>query len=257
MSENAENTESSKPDGATHFGFEDVSEDEKTARVTSVFSSVASRYDLMNDLMSAGIHRLWKTALVDWLNPRDGARVVDVGGGTGDIAFRILGRADADITICDRNLSMLAEGRNRAIDTGRLVGPRWICGDAETLPLPDSSVDIYVAAFSLRNVTRLPVALREARRVLAPGGRFLCLEFSHIAVPVLENAYDTYSFRVLPALGQWVANDGDAYRYLAESIRRFPNQDAFSEMIDEAGLKRVQYRNMSGGIVAMHAAWRV
>lgn len=256
MSANTENQGKPVEGGTTHFGYEKVPETDKAARVGSVFSNVATRYDLMNDLMSAGIHRLWKAALIDWLNPRDGMSIVDVGGGTGDIAFRVLAHADANITICDRNADMLNEGRNRAFDSGMLSGPSWICGDAEELPLSDSSVDAYLAAFSLRNVTRLPAALAEAKRVLMPGGRFLCLEFNRAAMPAIKPFYDAYSFQVLPVLGQWITGDGDAYRYLVESIRCFPAQTAFSKNIEDAGLRRVQCRNMSGGIVAMHSAWR-
>lgn len=241
----------------THFGYREVPEDEKSGLVGAVFDSVASRYDIMNDLMSVGVHRLWKIALMDWLKPRPDMQLIDVGGGTGDITFQFLDRGGRDVTVCDRNAEMLSHGRDRAIDKGLLDGPRWICGDAEQLPMEDNSVDAYVTGFCLRNVTRIDKALSEARRVLRPGGRFLCLEFSHVAVPALEAVYDAYSFKVLPALGQLVAKDRESYQYLAESIRRFPDQETLVEKIDAAGLSQVRYRNLSGGIVALHSAWRI
>ena len=221
-----------------------------------VFDSVATRYDLMNDLMSGGIHRFWKAAMIDWLNPRPGMTLLDVGGGTGDIAFRFRDRGGGPVIVCDVNAPMLAQGRDRGIDRGFVREIAWICGDAERLPIADSSVDAYATAFCLRNVTHVDRALKEARRVLKPGGRFLCLEFSRVAVPVLDRLYDTYSFSVLPLLGRFVAGNAEAYRYLAESIRRFPSQERFAGMITDAGLSLVKYRNLSGGIVAMHSAWR-
>lgn len=244
-------------DRTTHFGFRTVREDEKASLVRGVFSSVANRYDLMNDLMSGGVHRLWKQAFVDWLNPRSDMAVLDVGGGTGDIAFRLLKRGVRRVTVCDVNRGMLEVGRDRALDTGFVENLDWVCGDAERLPIPDSSVDAYTIAFCIRNVTRLDAALREARRVLRPGGRFLCLEFSRVAVPLLDRLYDLYSFHVLPRLGEWVAGDRGAYEYLVESIRRFPDQNGFAGLIAAAGLERVRVRNLSGGIVAIHSAWRI
>lgn len=248
----AEDTASS----TTHFGFRTVDTDDKTDLVKGVFDSVARRYDLMNDLMSGGIHRLWKKVMIDRLNPRPQMRVLDVGGGTGDIAFRILDRAAASVAVVDINEEMLAVGRDRALELGRLADIDWICGNAEKLPFADASMDAYTIAFCIRNVTHIPEALNEARRVLKPGGHFLCLEFSRVAIPALDRLYDAYSFRVLPALGQAVTGDGDAYRYLAESIRRFPSQEAFARMIGEAGLDLRKYRNLSGGIAALHSAWR-
>ncbi|MCW8836627.1 MAG: bifunctional demethylmenaquinone methyltransferase/2-methoxy-6-polyprenyl-1,4-benzoquinol methylase UbiE [Rhodospirillales bacterium] len=253
----------------THFGFETVPEAEKAGLVRDVFDSVASRYDLMNDLMSGGIHRLWKGSMIDWLAPRPGMRFLDVGGGTGDIAFRIrekimaaggvYGATDGepDISVCDINREMLQVGRNRAIDRGILSGLSWVCGDAEALPFPDSSMDAYTIAFCIRNVTHIDRALAEARRVLRPGGRFLCLEFSRVIMPGLDRLYDTYSFRILPWLGEMVADDRDSYRYLAESIRRFPDQETFAAMIEDAGMEQVSVRNLSGGIAALHSGWRV
>ena len=261
----------------THFGYQEVPEAEKGARVRGVFESVAGRYDLMNDLMSGGVHRLWKAAMIDWLNPRPGQRLVDVAGGTGDIAFRVIERLDrirtepvhidsleriGSVVVCDLTPEMIVEGQNRAIDRGLLpgrapAGPHWVCADAQCLPLPDRSMDAYTIAFGLRNVTRIEAALAEARRVLKPGGRFLCLEFSRIAVPLLSELYDRYSFAVLPALGGMVTGDREAYVYLAESIRRFPAQDALAGLMTAAGLEQVRYRNLSGGIAALHSGWRL
>lgn len=243
------------------FGYRDVPEAEKEGLVREVFSSVAQKYDLMNDLMSAGVHRLWKDAMVEWLNPRPGWTVLDVAGGTGDIAFRIaeLVRArggEAKITVCDINADMVQEGVRRAEAKGeRAIA--WLTGDAEALPIPDASVDAYTIAFGIRNVTHIDKALGEARRVLKPGGRFLCLEFSRVEAPGFDALYDAYSMNVLPRLGRMVAGDAEAYRYLAESIRRFPPQNAFAKMIEKAGLSRVKVRNLTGGIAAIHSAWRI
>lgn len=243
-------------DATTHFGFREVAEDAKAGLVRDVFDSVANRYDLMNDLMSLGVHRLWKQAMIDWLRPAPGMHVLDVGGGTGDIAFRILDSGGGAVTVVDINREMLAVGRDRALDSGRVQCLAWLCGDAERLPVASSSVDAYTIAFCIRNVTRISSALSEARRVLKPGGRFLCLEFSRVAIPTLDQLYDLYSFRVLPVLGQMVTGNAEAYRYLVESIRRFPSQDAFSRMIAETGFDLVRHRNLSGGIAALHSAWR-
>jgi demethylmenaquinone methyltransferase/2-methoxy-6-polyprenyl-1,4-benzoquinol methylase len=243
------------------FGFREVPEDQKEGLVREVFSSVAKRYDLMNDLMSGGVHRIWKDAMVEWLNPRAGWRVLDVAGGTGDIAFRIADMArsrggEAAVTVCDINADMLGEGVRRAEEKGESA-IEWICGDAEALPIPDSSVDAYTIAFGIRNVTHIDRALAEARRVLKPGGRFLCLEFSRVEAPGLDALYERFSFSVLPKLGELVAQDADSYRYLAESIRRFPPQAKFANMIEKAGLSRVKVRNLTGGIAAMHSAWKI
>jgi len=260
MSENRfDDTDAQEPESdgtTTHFGFRTVGEGAKAGLVKGVFDSVARRYDLMNDLMSAGIHRLWKAAMIDWLNPRPSMRLLDVGGGTGDIALRYLESGGGPVMVCDINAEMLGVGRDRSIDRGRPSDIAWVCGDAEQLPVADCSVDAYTIAFCIRNVTRIPAALAEARRVLKPGGRFLCLEFSRVIVPVLDRLYDAYSFQVLPALGGLVADNADAYRYLAESIRRFPDQDTFAAMMADAGLDKVRYRNMTGGIAALHSAWR-
>ena len=244
-------------DNTTHFGFRTVPEDQKASMVREVFDSVASRYDLMNDLMSLGVHRLWKDAFVDWLRPRPGQRLIDVGGGTGDIAFRYRDRGGGAVVVCDINREMLAVGRDRAIDRGRLDGLSWVCGDAERLPVPSASFDAYTIAFCLRNVTRIDLALAEARRVLKPGGRFMCLEFSKVTVPGLAALYDQYSFKLLPALGQMVARNRDAYQYLVESIRKFPDQEGLAGMMRTAGLEQVKVRNLSGGIAAIHSGWRL
>ena len=248
------------------FGFRDVPEAEKEGLVREVFSSVAARYDLMNDLMSGGIHRVWKNAMVEWLNPQPGWRVLDVAGGTGDIALRIAEMArkssgaarneEAAITVCDINAAMLGEGVRRAGAKSESA-VEWVCGDAEHLPLPDAHFDAYTIAFGIRNVTHIDAALNEARRVLKPGGRFLCLEFSRVAVPGLDKLYDAYSFKLLPKIGGMVAGDAESYRYLAESIRRFPPPDEFARMIAQAGLGQVKIRTLSGGIAAMHSAWRI
>ncbi len=242
----------------THFGFRTVPEDAKAGLVRSVFDSVAGRYDLMNDLMSGGVHRLWKAAMIDWLDPRPHWRVLDVAGGTGDIAFRIRERAPgARVTVADINASMVSVGRDRAIDRTILDGIDWVVADAEHLPLPDRSVDAYTIAFGIRNVTHIERALAEAHRVLKPGGRFLCLEFSRVRLAGLRPLYDFWSFQALPRLGKAVAGDSESYRYLAESIRRFPDQEAFAAMISAAGLQRVKVRDLSGGIAALHSAWRI
>lgn len=249
-------------DRDTHFGFKTVSMTDKRRMVRGVFDSVASRYDLMNDLMSMGVHRLWKDAMISWLAPRPGQHLLDVAGGTGDIAFRFLERAGgaesgARVTVCDLTPAMLETGRDRAVDRGILNGIDWVSGNAETLPIADKSVDAYTIAFGIRNVADIEAALREARRVLRPGGRFLCLEFSHVTVPALARLYDLYSFSVLPRLGKMVADDAASYQYLAESIRRFPDQQRFAAMIRDAGFANVKVRGLSGGIAALHSGWRL
>jgi demethylmenaquinone methyltransferase/2-methoxy-6-polyprenyl-1,4-benzoquinol methylase len=246
-------------EGRAWFGFRRVDPGEKPALVRGVFERVAGRYDLMNDLMSGGIHRLWKAAMIDWLAPRPGELLLDVAGGTGDIARSFLKRAGegARVVVCDLTPAMLAVGRDRAIDRGVIAGIDWVAGDAQALPLSDRSVDAYTIAFGLRNVTDIDCALAEARRVLKPGGRFLCLEFSQVVLPVLKELYDVYSFRLLPWMGQIVAGDRDAYVYLVESIRRFPSQEALVRRMSAAGLGLARYRNLSGGIAALHSAWRL
>ncbi|WP_142849425.1 bifunctional demethylmenaquinone methyltransferase/2-methoxy-6-polyprenyl-1,4-benzoquinol methylase UbiE [Telmatospirillum sp. J64-1] len=246
-----------RPEGTTHFGFRTVREEEKASLVRGVFDEVAPKYDLMNDLMSLGVHRLWKDSMIGWLRPRPGMALVDVGGGTGDIAFRFRKRGGGPVVVCDINREMLSVGRDRALNKGIIEGISWVCGDAERLPIPDASMDAYTIAFCLRNVTHIDAALKEARRVLKPGGRFLCLEFSHVTVPGLREVYDRYSFDLLPVLGQVVARNREAYQYLVESIRRFPPQPELAERMRAAGLERVSWRDLSGGIAAIHSGWRL
>ncbi len=250
--------------GRTGFGFRQVPEGEKASLVRAVFDSVAPRYDLMNDLMSAGIHRWWKAEMVAWLKPRPGQRLLDVAGGTGDIALRALPRLvtqaevlEGGAVVCDVSEAMLAVGRARALDQGILTGIEWVCADAESLPIADRSVDLYAIGFGLRNVTRIDAALAEARRVLKPGGHFLCLEFTPEILPLLQPLYDLYSFQIVPLLGRIVTGDRDAYAYLVESIRRFPRQSELTEMIGCAGLAQVKFRNLTGGVAALHSAWRL
>jgi demethylmenaquinone methyltransferase / 2-methoxy-6-polyprenyl-1,4-benzoquinol methylase len=253
-----------RPDQTTHFGFKDIPLGDKQTLVNEVFHSVASRYDLMNDLMSAGLHRVWKDIMINTLNPPKSDApfaLLDVAGGTGDIACRALPRLDPEAGgiafVCDANRQMVETGRDRAIDAGILRGIEWLCGDAETLPFADRSFDLYTIAFGLRNVTHIERALAEARRVLKPGGRFLCLEFTPAVSPLLQPLYDLYSFQVLPLLGQIVTGNRDAYAYLAESIRRFPPQSELAGLLTEAGLDRARFRNLTGGIAALHSAWRL
>lgn len=244
------------------FGYRQVREGDKQNLVNAVFASVARRYDLMNDLMSAGLHRSWKDDMVAWLSPPKGPRrwaTLDVAGGTGDIALRILRLAGvaSTVTLCDISPSMLAEGRRRITKAGLLRHCTFALGNAQALPFPDCSFDAYTIAFGIRNVTHIDRALREARRVLRRGGRFLCLEFSAMDRPGLAKLYDTWSFAAIPALGKIVTGDGASYRYLVESIRTFPSRETFKTMIKEAGFSRVQYRSLSAGIVALHSAWRI
>ncbi|MEC9432090.1 MAG: bifunctional demethylmenaquinone methyltransferase/2-methoxy-6-polyprenyl-1,4-benzoquinol methylase UbiE [Pseudomonadota bacterium] len=247
------------PGATTHFGFRDVPEGEKAGLVRGVFSSVASRYDLMNDLMSGGVHRLWKDALIDWMAPRPGMKLLDVAGGTGDISFRFLkrlkGRGEA--TVCDLTADMLEEGRRRADAQGFASQLDWVVGDAMALPFEDRSFDAFTIAFGIRNVTRPEAALREAYRVLKPGGRFLCLEFSQIPEAGLQKLYDLYSFNVIPTMGKAVTGDRDSYQYLVESIRKFPDQETFLDMVRDAGFARASYRNYTMGVAAIHSGWRI
>ena len=244
---------------ARSFGFDEVAPGEKADLVRDVFRRVASRYDLMNDLMSGGIHRLWKEALLDWLAPRRGMHLLDLAGGTGDVAMRFLHRLDGEgrVTLADINDAMLGVGRDRALDAGWVGEIDWLAADAMALPFADRSFDAVTIAFGIRNVTRIDRALAEARRVLRPGGRFLCLEFSKVVLPALGRLYDTYSFNVVPLLGRYVARDEASYRYLVESIRKFPDQPAFAALMKGSGLEQVRYRNLSGGIAAIHSGWRL
>jgi demethylmenaquinone methyltransferase/2-methoxy-6-polyprenyl-1,4-benzoquinol methylase len=244
------------------FGFEAVRPEARQGRVNEVFASVAERYDLMNDLMSGGLHRLWKADLVAWLAPPRSTQawqLIDVAGGTADIAMRVVeaGGPAVSAALCDISPEMVAVGRRRVTAAGLDQRIRLTVGNAETLPFPDKSFDAYTIAFGIRNVTRIDRALAEARRVLKPGGRFLCLEFSEVQVPVLDRLYDLHSFEVIPRLGEWAAGDRASYQYLVESIRRFPKQEAFAGMIRQAGLECVTYRNLTGGIAAIHSGWRL
>lgn len=243
------------------FGFRDVDPREKPGLVRGVFDRVASRYDLMNDVMSAGVHRLWKDATAARLNPQPGETIIDCAGGTGDMARRFAdlarrardrrGGDDARILVVDYNAEMIAAGRVRGLE------PEidWAVGDAQRLPLPDACANAYVISFGIRNVTDIPAALREARRVLKPGGRFLCLEFSRPPAPALARLYDAYSFKVIPFMGERIAGDRDSYQYLVESIRRFPDQKTFQAMIEAAGFRRAGYTNFTGGVAALHHGW--
>lgn len=242
----------------THFGFKDVAEDDKAGMVHGVFTNVASKYDIMNDVMSMGIHRVWKDALMDWLVPRDGQRLLDVAGGTGDVAFRFLGRAPgANATVLDMTESMLIEGQKRAEAAQMAEKLDWIVGDAMALPFEDNTFDRYTISFGIRNVTRIPDALSEAFRVLRPGGRLMVLEFSQLPNDGLQKLYDLYSFNVIPRMGQLIVGDRDSYQYLVESIRRFPDQETFAQMIRDAGFEQVSFRNLSMGIAALHSGWKI
>jgi len=245
-------------ENTTHFGFETVREDEKAGRVQGVFSSVASKYDIMNDVMSVGIHRIWKEAMMDWLAPRAGQKLLDVAGGTGDISFKFLGRAGSGhATVCDITESMLIAGKTRAEAATMSDSLDWVVGDAMALPFADNTFDVYTISFGIRNVTRPQEALNEAFRVLRLGGRLMVLEFSQLPSPMMQAAYDAYSFNVIPRMGQLIANDRDSYQYLVESIRKFPDQETFLEMVKTAGFENAKYRNLSLGIAALHSGWKL
>ncbi|SNR49976.1 bifunctional demethylmenaquinone methyltransferase/2-methoxy-6-polyprenyl-1,4-benzoquinol methylase UbiE [Puniceibacterium sediminis] len=242
----------------THFGFTDIPETEKAGRVRGVFGSVASKYDVMNDAMSMGIHRVWKDAMMDWLAPRAGQKLLDVAGGTGDISFRFLKRAGSGhATVLDLTEPMLIEGRKRAEAEAMADSLEWIVGDAMALPFEDNTFDVYTISFGIRNVTRPQEALNEAYRVLKPGGRLMVLEFSQIPNPAMQWAYDRYSFNVIPAMGQVIANDRDSYQYLVESIRKFPDQETFLGMVRAAGFEQAKYRNLTLGVACLHSGWKI
>lgn len=246
------------PDKTTHFGYETVPEGEKAGRVQGVFTSVASKYDIMNDVMSMGIHRIWKDAMMDWLAPRPGQRLLDVAGGTGDVSFRFLKRAGhGHATVLDLTEGMLVAGRKRAEADRMADSLDWVVGDAMALPFPDNTFDVYTISFGIRNVTRPADALTEAYRVLKPGGRLMVLEFSQLPVPGMQKLYDLYSFNVIPRMGQLIAGDRDSYQYLVESIRKFPDQDTFLGMIRAAGFENAKYRNMTMGVACLHSAWKL
>lgn len=244
---------------STDFGFEQVTPEEKTRRVLGVFASVASRYDLMNDLMSLGVHRLWKRFAIARLDARPGQRVLDLAGGTGDLTGRLAYKVgdEGQVVLTDINGTMLQVGRDRLIDRGIAGNVRCVQANAEALPFPDRAFDRIVIAFGLRNVTDKPRALGEMYRCLAPGGALVVLEFSHLVMPLLQKLYDAYSFNVIPRLGQWVARDAASYRYLVESIRRFPDQAALKAMMEARGFERVDFNNLSGGVVAVHRGHRL
>ena len=246
---------------STAYGFEQVGEGKKQEKVNDVFHSVAKRYDVMNDLMSVGMHRLWKSALVTKAAPSKTTpwHCLDVAGGTGDIAFRLVEASNnnAHVTVLDINGSMLDVGRERSTKKGMVDNVDFIESNAEKLPFEDNVFDAYTVALGIRNVPRMDVALREAYRVLKPGGQFLCLEFSEVDVPILERFYDLWSFNALPAIGRVVTGDEASYQYLVESIRKFPNQNSFANFVRKAGFERVTYRNMTGGITALHTGWKI
>ncbi len=245
---------------STHFGFESVPLENKQERVNDVFHSVANHYDLMNDLMTAGVHRIWKNAFVTLLNvPRNKPfKHLDVAGGTGDVAFRFLGRAPgASAVVCDMTEGMLIAGRERAEADRMATQLDWVVGDAMALPFPDNSFDVYTISFGIRNVTRIADALKEAHRVLRPGGRLMVLEFSQIPNDLMQKAYDLYSFNVIPVMGKIIAGDRDSYQYLVESIRKFPDQETFLGMIRAAGFGQAKYRNLTMGIAALHSGWKI
>jgi len=242
----------------THFGYQTVDEDKKAGMVHGVFTNVASKYDIMNDVMSVGIHRLWKDAMMDWLSPRAGSKLLDVAGGTGDVAFRYLDRAPgAHATVLDMTESMLVAGRQRAEAAQMAESLSWVVGDAMALPFEPNTFDVYTISFGIRNVTRIGDALSEAYRVLKPGGRLMVLEFSQIPNHMMQRLYDLYSFNVIPKMGKLIANDEASYQYLVESIRRFPDQETFAGMIRDAGFTQVKYRNLSMGIAALHSGWKL
>ena len=245
----------------TSYGFREVRQGEKQALVNDVFHKVAKRYDIMNDVMSAGLHRAWKDAMISSLNPRKDAsyRTLDVAGGTGDIAFRIIEASDrlAHSTVLDINGSMLSVGRDRAEKNGLSTHVDFVEANAEDLPFPDNTFDAYTIAFGIRNVPRIEAALAEAYRVLKIGGRLLCLEFSAVDMPLLDKAYEAWSFKAIPGIGKVVTGDDEPYAYLVESIRKFPDQANFAAMISRAGFERVTWRNYSGGIAALHSGWKL
>jgi demethylmenaquinone methyltransferase/2-methoxy-6-polyprenyl-1,4-benzoquinol methylase len=258
----SDNTSQSSGESTVSFGFRSVPEDQRQGLVNGVFASVAQRYDLMNDLMSGGLHRLWKRDLITMLNAPRGAtpfKLLDVAGGTGDIAMRYAedGGPATTAVVCDISPEMLSVGQRRIDAAGLTDRITCVEGNAEALPFADASFDAYTIAFGIRNVTHIDRALTEAFRVLKRGGRFLCLEFSECQVPVLDRLYDFHSFEIIPRLGKLAAGDSESYRYLVESIRRFPNQEAFANLVRNAGFSRVGYRNLTGGIAAIHGGWKI
>ena len=242
----------------TDFGFSRVKSKDKSNLVKKLFENVSGRYDLMNDFMSLGIHRVWKESMLDWLAPRRGQSLIDVAGGTGDIAFNFIKRAKtgANATILDLTESMMIEGKKKTIDLPEESQINWVCGDAMRMPFRDSTFDVYTISFGIRNVTNISKTLSEAYRVLKPGGRLMILEFSSVNNDLISWIYDKYSFNIIPKLGEFVSNDRESYQYLVESIRKFPNQEKFSEMIINEGFRKVKYRDLTFGIAALHSAWK-
>ena len=242
----------------TDFGFSRVRSKDKSNLVKKIFENVSGRYDLMNDFMSLGIHRIWKESMLDWLAPRRGQNLIDVAGGTGDIAFNFIKRAKtgANATILDLTESMMIEGKKKTIDLPKESQINWVCGDAMRLPFNNNTFDVYTISFGIRNVTNISKTLSEAYRVLKPGGRLMILEFSSVNNDLISWIYDKYSFNIIPKLGEFVSNDRESYQYLVESIRKFPNQEKFSEMIINEGFKKVKYRDLTFGIAALHSAWK-
>ena len=242
----------------TDFGFSRVRSKDKSNLVKKIFENVSGRYDLMNDFMSLGIHRVWKKSMLDWLAPRRGQSLIDVAGGTGDIAFNFIKRAKtgANATILDLTESMMIEGKKKTIDLPEESQINWVCGDAMRMPFSDSTFDVYTISFGIRNVTNISKTLSEAYRVLKPGGRLMILEFSSVNNDLISWIYDKYSFNIIPKLGEFVSNDRESYQYLVESIRKFPNQEKFSEMIINEGFRKVKYRDLTFGIAALHSAWK-
>ena len=242
----------------TDFGFSRVKSKDKSNLVKKIFENVSGRYDLMNDFMSLGIHRVWKKSMLDWLAPRSGQSLIDVAGGTGDIAFNFIKRAKtgANATILDLTESMMIEGKKKTIDLPEESQINWVCGDAMRMPFSDRTFDVYTISFGIRNVTNISKTLSEAYRVLKPGGRLMILEFSSVNNDLISWIYDKYSFNIIPKLGEFVSNDRESYQYLVESIRKFPNQEKFSEMIINEGFRKVKYRDLTFGIAALHSAWK-
>ena len=242
----------------THFGYQNVPEENKSGLVKEVFNNVSSKYDVMNDLMSVGIHRVWKNTLINWLAPKENQNLLDVAGGTGDIATRFLNQTKSgNATILDMTESMLQEGTKRITNSSLSSRMRWVVGDAMTLPFKKNTFDIYTISFGIRNITKIDVALSEAFRVLKPGGRIMILEFSKLPNPMMQKAYDLYSFNVIPKIGEIVAGDKDSYQYLVESIRKFPDQVSFANMITSAGFENVKFRNLTFGVAALHSGWKI
>ena len=242
----------------TDFGFSRVKSKDKSNLVKKIFENVSGRYDLMNDFMSLGIHRVWKKSMLDWLAPRRGQSLIDVAGGTGDIAFNFIKRAKtgANATILDLTESMMIEGKKKTIDLPEETQINWVCGDAMRMPFSNSTFDVYTISFGIRNVTDISKTLSEAYRVLKPGGRLMILEFSSVNNDLISWIYDKYSFNIIPKLGEFVSNDRESYQYLVESIRKFPNQEKFSEMIINEVFRKVKYRDLTFGIAALHSAWK-